>query len=685
MMNSSEYERLPKRIQSIYDTCSVEEQQYLIQILQELSDTGTSPTYDTLWLQDYKELPVDLDTFLCDDRYLGLTNREGQAIYPYWKQSMHDIFDAGNQYTQCVFTGATRIGKTSTAITCAAYMLYRMMCLRDPQKFFQKKEISQFSVLFFNLTLDLAKSVAFREFNDTLKMSPWFNDHGTFSKSERNFYYIPEGGKIVVEAGSDVAHSLGKQVFCLSGDTEIISSDGNCYKLSEVEDKYVDLIQYDIHDGKFCTGRGYCKRTGYANDTIRITLENGSVIEGTSDHLVLLSDGTYKKLGDLTESDDILDSPYIDAEVDEMNFNRDIESVKFTVYCHTSPKGKRYIGITSRPVKDRWLEGGKGYRDNHHLWSAIQLYGWENFRHDIIAEGLNLEEASQLESHLIATYNTMNPEFGYNQTSGGNWSRPSESTRRRISEGLRNRGPEVNAKISSSLKGHSVSEETRKKISDANSGNHRCGRGRRSEEGKQKLIENLRGRVPWNKGLSKYTDERIASYSEKQKGKFVSESTRKKISDSRKAKINSGYSPIWVHNDEEERLIQIDQLVEYVDKGYASGRLNRLDIYINKDGNCIKINHNELDTYIQQGWKQGKTSQISENIKKSRQQYVWTFENLEFSTSEELAEYLRIHTEYRNIVGSTITSLYRKGFNQSKIYHGLEGKITRKSVIHENI
>lgn len=214
MTSSAEYETLPRRIQSIYDTCSVEEQQYLIQILQELSDTGTSPTYDTLWLQDYKELPVDLDTFLCDDRYLGLTNREGQAIYPYWKQSMHDIFDAGNQYTQCVFTGATRIGKTSTAITCAAYMLYRMMCLRDPQKFFQKKEISQFSVLFFNLTLDLAKSVAFREFNDTLKMSPWFNDHGTFSKSERNFYYIPEGGKIVVEAGSDVAHSLGKQVFC---------------------------------------------------------------------------------------------------------------------------------------------------------------------------------------------------------------------------------------------------------------------------------------------------------------------------------------------------------------------------------------------------------------------------------------------------------------------------------------
>ena len=214
MTKQVEYESLPIRIQQIFDTCRDEEKQYLIQILQELSETGSSPTYDTLWLQDYVELPVDLDTFLCDDHYLGKTNRNGAAIYPYWKQSMHDIFDAGNQYVECVFTGATRIGKTSTAITCAAYMLYRMMCLRDPQAFFQKKEISQFSLLFFNLTLDLAKSVAFKEFNSTLAMSDWFMNHGTMSKSLKDPVYIPEGGKIVIEAGSDVSHSLGKQIFC---------------------------------------------------------------------------------------------------------------------------------------------------------------------------------------------------------------------------------------------------------------------------------------------------------------------------------------------------------------------------------------------------------------------------------------------------------------------------------------
>lgn len=204
---------LPSRIQQIYNQCTDDEKSVLISILQELSTSGESETYKNLWLQDYKEIPVDLDTFLCDDLYLGKVTRNGEAIYPYWKIAMHQIFDAGNKYQECLFTGATRIGKTSTAITCAAYMLYKLMCLRDPQKFFDKKDESKFSILFFNVTKDLAKGVAFREFNDTLASSPWFVEHGTFSKSEKDFYYIPEGGKITIDYGSDASHGLGKQVF----------------------------------------------------------------------------------------------------------------------------------------------------------------------------------------------------------------------------------------------------------------------------------------------------------------------------------------------------------------------------------------------------------------------------------------------------------------------------------------
>ena len=206
-------DNLPERIKQIYNACNVEDQPTLLQILQELSAYGESQTYKDLWLVDFKEIPATINEFITSDTYLGKVTRQGNAIYPSWKTVMKDIFAAGNTYQEIVLTGATRIGKTSTAITCVAYLLHWLMCLRDPQEFFGKKSESKFSILFFNLTKDLAAGVAFREFNDTLKASPWFNAHGTFSKSDRNFYYIPEGDKISVDFGSDAAHALGKQVF----------------------------------------------------------------------------------------------------------------------------------------------------------------------------------------------------------------------------------------------------------------------------------------------------------------------------------------------------------------------------------------------------------------------------------------------------------------------------------------
>lgn len=205
---------LPERIQKIYSSCTEEEQGYLLKILQELSEFGESETYKSVWLADYKEIPVDIDTFISSDAFLGKTNRQGEAVYPFWKEDLRKFFGAGNQYYEWILTGATRIGKTSTAITAAIYLLYKVMCLRDPQEYFQLKDISKISFLFFNITKDLAKGVAYREFNDTLFESPWFQSHGTFSRSERDFYYIPEGGKIVIDYGSDASHGLGQQVYC---------------------------------------------------------------------------------------------------------------------------------------------------------------------------------------------------------------------------------------------------------------------------------------------------------------------------------------------------------------------------------------------------------------------------------------------------------------------------------------
>lgn len=134
-------------------------------------------------------------------------------------------------------------------------------------------------------------------------------------------------------------------------------------------------------------------------------------------------------------------------------------SRKFVVYAHVLPKqvsgynwDKYYIGITSKnPPSKRW-ENGFGYRGkngNSYFFKAISKYGWDNFRHIILKKGLSYKEACIWEKAYIASYLSNNAHYGYNLTSGG--------------EGVRD---------------CVVSDETKKKMSEAHSGekNHFYGR-----------------------------------------------------------------------------------------------------------------------------------------------------------------------------------------------------------------
>ena len=90
----------------------------------------------------------------------------------------------------------------------------------------------------------------------------------------------------------------------------------------------------------------------------------------------------------------------------------------YSVYVHTTPNNKKYVGITSLPVHRRWGKGD-GYRFQTLFYRAIVKYGWDNIIHEVVAEGLTRDEAIALEVNLISHYNTTNPKFGYNQTAGG--------------------------------------------------------------------------------------------------------------------------------------------------------------------------------------------------------------------------------------------------------------------------
>ena len=147
----------------------------------------------------------------------------------------------------------------------------------------------------------------------------------------------------------------------------------------------------------------------------------------------------------------------------------------YTVYQHKNKiNGKVYIGITMQEPEQRWGINGVNYKSSPHFYAAIQKYGWNNFEHNILFKNLTKEEACKKEQELIKKFNSMNRDFGYNSTSGGETFVMSEEIKQKISQAMKGNKNGL---------GHPCSEEKKKKISEAQKGRHL------TEEHKQKLSE----------------------------------------------------------------------------------------------------------------------------------------------------------------------------------------------------
>lgn len=88
---------------------------------------------------------------------------------------------------------------------------------------------------------------------------------------------------------------------------------------------------------------------------------------------------------------------------------------------------KVYIG-QSKNVERRWKEH-KSRLDNEHFecgsifHKALKKYGVENFSFEIIEE-CDAEVLNEREIYWISVFNSNNPQFGYNLTKGGYFSKP---------------------------------------------------------------------------------------------------------------------------------------------------------------------------------------------------------------------------------------------------------------------
>lgn len=85
----------------------------------------------------------------------------------------------------------------------------------------------------------------------------------------------------------------------------------------------------------------------------------------------------------------------------------------YTIYVHTTPDGRKYVGITSMKPNKRFM-GGSSYKSNTIFYDAIKYFGWDNIKHEILETVEDKKTALKREEYYTLLFRSNEPEFGYN-------------------------------------------------------------------------------------------------------------------------------------------------------------------------------------------------------------------------------------------------------------------------------
>jgi hypothetical protein len=148
-----------------------------------------SDFFDALDDSPFEEIPVDLDTFLHDPNYLD---------QPELSQIQRDLVEAMSQiykvedlirfmgdkegrehykkYTksEVLLQLGKGSGKDHTSTIGCAYLVYKLMCLRDPARYFGKPPGDAIDIINVAINAQQAKNVFFKGFKGKIGRSPWF-------------------------------------------------------------------------------------------------------------------------------------------------------------------------------------------------------------------------------------------------------------------------------------------------------------------------------------------------------------------------------------------------------------------------------------------------------------------------------------------------------------------------------
>jgi len=175
---------------------------------------------DLLWDLEkdaYDERPVSFRTFVNDPAYLGVTFNSLGGFNPYWLGHLERIYPNAvySPYYEMLVSLPIGSGKTLSALTSLAYEIYRMLCLKDPQDYYNEQPGTNIVFCFFSASKALALDVNWNKFYGLMSHSPWFKGHVVLPTEDslKNKEGVELAKGVCVDLGSASLHALGKTVF----------------------------------------------------------------------------------------------------------------------------------------------------------------------------------------------------------------------------------------------------------------------------------------------------------------------------------------------------------------------------------------------------------------------------------------------------------------------------------------
>lgn len=147
------------------------------------------------------------------------------------QRNIKEIKYIGMQECQCIYIDYDKhlyltdnlivTHNTEIAVLIAAYLLHRILCLKDPIAYFHLKATEKIVFAFMNIKLALAEEIADSKFQNTIKSSPWFLEHGKLEGRTKKVWvpqtYINSNGEeqiaVDIKIGSQADDLIGLPIY----------------------------------------------------------------------------------------------------------------------------------------------------------------------------------------------------------------------------------------------------------------------------------------------------------------------------------------------------------------------------------------------------------------------------------------------------------------------------------------